>query len=112
MSLRFLNFSSKCFRLEKSSVSCAGLWGPTAHHHPDTAATLGQPEKRYLGQVNLSGPAMFTSLSWKGGLSNTLSPKVLNQLGILLERKFGFPSFDLCAAHKTDHLIGVTLLYA
>lgn len=43
---------------------------------------------------------MFTSLSWKGGLSNTLSPKVLNRLGILLEREFVFPPFDLCAAHR------------
>lgn len=83
------------------------------NQHPDTAATLGQPETRDLGQVNLSGPAMFISLCWKeGGLSNTLSPKVLNQLGILLEREFVFPSFDLCAAHRTDHLTGVTLLSA
>lgn len=113
MSLRFLNFASKCFRLQKSSVSCAGLWGPPAHQHPDIAATLGQAEKRYLGQVNLSGPAVFISLSWKeGGLSNTLSPEVLNQLGILLEREFVFPSFDLCAAHRIDHVTGVTLLSA
>lgn len=76
-------------------------------------ATLGQPEKKYLGQVNLSGPAMFISLSWKeGDCSNTLSPKVVNQLGILLEREFVFPSFDLCAAHRIVRLTGVTLLSA
>lgn len=62
--------------------------------------------------MNLSGRAMFISLSCKGGLTNTLSPKVLNQLGILLRREFVSPSFDLCAAHRIDGLTGVTLLSA
>jgi len=72
-----------------------------------------RPEKTYLGKGIYRG--LLCLCPYLGGKESLLILcllKVLNQLGILLERVFVFLSFDLCLAGSVRRLRRVTLLPA